>query len=304
MQITIIKTGGKITLQDEGRQQVQAYGFSPGGAADLHSMLWANKLLNNPPNNPVFECTLGNMEFEFSSPCCIAITGAAHHIEINGQKKRGWQCHTIEGPTRITIDPPRSGIYTYIAIKGKPQEKKIHNSYSTIEREESGFNSGHQLNVGQTIEFSVCPDKTLPYAVPYRFRPDYSKNLKLRLIPGFQFSLCQQEQISKIFDSQYCIHPNSNKMGYRLIEGQSIHIDSTILSEATPLGSVQVPPDGNPIILMKDRQTIGGYPKLGCIYQTDIFQLSQRRPGQKIAFQLGKLSEAMEELQKLYSFLR
>ncbi|WNO08755.1 biotin-dependent carboxyltransferase family protein [Teredinibacter sp. KSP-S5-2] len=304
MQVTIIKTGGKITLQDQGREQVQAYGFSPGGAADLHSMLWANKLLNNTASNPVFECTLGNMELEFSSSCSIAVTGAANHIEINGQIKPAWQCHTLDGPSRVTIDPPRSGIYTYIAVKGELRANKILNSYSTVEREESGFNAGHPLNTGQTLEFIIHRKSTLPYAVPYRFRPDYSENLPLRLIPGFQFSQCQQDQIQNIFDSHYTVHPNSNKMGYRLTGGKPIHIDSTILSEATPLGSVQIPPDGNPIILMKDRQTIGGYPKLGCIYQTDIFQLSQRRPGQKVAFQLGNLSEAEEELRQLYRFLR
>ncbi len=293
---------GNITLQDLGRTRLQHIGYSQGGAADEHAFLWANKLLNNSANTPVLESMFIGCELEFSHPTQIAVTGAAHEILIEGNRYPSWQTFTIEANTTVTLPTSISGVYTYISVKGGFTEKSSDTGFSTVVREKTGFNQGVPFKEGQGISYN---NQTLNYPsqkmVPHQFIPDYLQPLTLRLIPGFQINRFSNKDISGLLANDFVISPDSNKMGYRLTGGKLKHMQ-TIQSEGVPFGSVQLPPSGELIVLLKDRQTIGGYPKLGCIVQQDCFKLSQRRPGASVNFESVYLDSAVENLKEFYSF--
>lgn len=293
---------GNTTLQDLGRRRFQHLGYSQGGAADEHAFMWANKLLHNPENTPCFEIMFSGAEFVFSSPTQISVAGAASDITINGVRHDGWQSFNLDFDSHVKISQPKAGLYTYIAVKDGLDILPSPTGYATVSREKSGFNLGAPFSHGEHLPYTASENRNfINKSVPPKFIPDYRQPLKLGFIPGFQIDDFDDEQIDNFLDQTFTIEHNSNKMGYRLSCSTITHA-ITIPSEGIPLGSIQLPPDGHPIILLKDRQTIGGYPKLGTVAQIDCFKLSQKRPGEKIQFYIQSLGQATQELQRFYRF--
>ncbi len=299
-QLHILQSGPLTLLQDLGRRGSQASGFCQSGALDEHAYLWANKLLDNP-NNAALEITLGPFECKFSQPCQIAITGGAHKIKINGKPTHTWRSLTINTGDCLQLPPPKHGLRSYLAIQGGFHHKPFFNSAAMCPRERSGPFNGLPFKKNDTLNYTPKPSKpqNTSRITPPQYIPDYRENeLTLHVIPWHNHT-----EKDELWQHTFTIHNDANRMAYKL-QGPALTSTSSNnqLSFAVPLGSIQLPPDGQPIILMKDRQTIGGYPVLGCVTQKDLWSLGQMRAGTKVKFQKTHLEKSQNMLKKHYDF--
>ncbi len=299
--------GPLLSIQDLGRAQVQHLGFSESGAVDEHAHRWANKLLKNSPLAASIEITLGQSQFIASTDCLIAICGADCQATINQQPVRNWSCHILKAGYLLRFNMPINGLRTYLAIKGGLQTPVWHNSRATTLKEHIGGLSGDKLTVNNKLPIALQPTPLTHshlFKVPAQYQPDYSKPLILRFIASaFYLSLSKYKQL--LFgQTLYKIAADSNRMGYRLT-GNTLGIaEQSIISTPTNYGSIQLPGDGQPIVLLKDRQTIGGYPVLGVVIKADLFSLSQLRPGQGVQFKPIDLNTAQQSFIKFQNFFK
>lgn len=301
---SVIKPGAMSLLQDQGRFGYQHLGVTTGGAMDEHASRWANRLLGNKPNAVVLEITLGNVALEVCADTWIALTGAELGCRLNGTPLSNWQTHFVCKGDQITIGWAKSGVSGYLAVADGFQVASEFGSCSTVKREQLGGLAGGALERGDQLAFrSVARERyPLKRSVPSCFIPDYAAELNVRVIAGYQVAQFKPESISAFYRSKYKIKAESDRMGFRL-QGKEIDSDITgLLSEGISYGAIQVPADGQPIILLKDRQTLGGYPKLGSVLPLDGFSLSQRKAGEEIGFSEIALADAQYLMKRFYTF--
>lgn len=320
--LTILSPGPRALLHDLGRFGYQHLGFTQGGPADEKAFLWANKLLQNSHDAPTLEISLGPFECQFEHNTQVSITGTQTRVLLNEQAVPMWSSLRINKGDRLKIQAPRHGIFSYLAVLGGFVCHPALGSCSTVVREGIGGNSGMAFSSGDSLAFHSRnldtqaktksqaihkkPPKqqvTVPLKiVPPRFISDHSKTLIVDVIPGYQFAEFSEQSKQIFFSTPYTITPQSDRMGYRL-KGTAIeNKKQNLLSEGVAFGSIQVPPNGQPIILLKDRQTIGGYPKIGCVSYLDCFKISQKRPGEEVRFRIGDLEECQKKLKEFYRF--
>ncbi|UZJ43300.1 biotin-dependent carboxyltransferase family protein [Marinimicrobium sp. C6131] len=283
--LTVIKPGMLTLLQDLGRFGYQHLGLTPGGAADERAFLWANKLLDNSPNSPALEITLGGLILEVQKSTRIALTGADLQASCNGVALANWQTHSVEVGDRLQFGFPRSGVRAYLAVAGGFVISPTFGSVATVVREQMGGidGRGRPLQEGDCLP-CAAGERRMLRRVPPRFIPDYTKPLTVRVLEDQQRTLFDDAEMNRFYASEYRVSTHSDRMGVRLA-GPTLHPTvGGIVSEGIPFGAIQVPPSGQPIILLKDRQTIGGYPKLGTAHPLDAFALAQRQPGQPVRF--------------------
>lgn len=294
--LTIIKPGWQSTLQDLGRQGYFRSGLSEGGALDEYAFRWANALLNNPGNAACIEILMGNFEAEFDCAATLAIAGADLDCRINGQSIANWQSLSVTKGDRICFSSPVTGLRAYLAVAGGWQTPVQFGSRSTVLREKLGGLDGEKLKSEQQISYLTSIDAPTHSLNP-RWIPDYRADLVLKVVAGYQYEAYSDSAKRRFFTSEYSVSQRIDRMGYRL-EGPAVNADNQqLISEGIAMGSIQVPPDGQPIILLKDRQTIGGYPKLGCVGALDCSLLSQRAPGSQVRFELSDVATVQIERQ-------
>lgn len=317
--VKIIHAGPLTTLQDLGRRGSQSLGFCQSGAADEYSFLWANTLLDNKPDSPALEICFGPFECEFEKSTIIAVTGTQATLQINNDTYDGWGSFRVRAGDRLKIFSPVSGVYTYLAIKQgfllENSQSRFFGSVAMVPREMSGpfagknFQSGDECSLRYQEYRAPSPKCAREYyshtqqrRVHWQHIPNDASILELGLFLSYQSQTLSTKSLERLFNEKYKVGVDSNKMGYRL-EGDAIHFDQrSLLSEGVAYGAVQVPPDGQPIILLKDRQTIGGYPKVGCICLMDAFRLSQRRPGQEVRFKPVEIEHRATEMRRWLNF--
>ncbi|WP_148862929.1 5-oxoprolinase subunit C family protein [Marinobacter fonticola] len=290
--LRVTKPGLRATLQDEGRQHSQHLGLAPGGVADLHAWHWANKLLDNPPHGACVEVLLGQFEAIAEGSLSIAVTGASTQACINGEAVGNWQTHHLSKGDRLTLTETKSGLINYIAVSGGWQGDTFCNSRSMTPREGlAGFTV-----IGEDTTLTAAREAGHPKRfVPAHFIPDYTSPLVLRVVPSYQYH-CFDNAAKAAFTQQlYAVSDRIDRMGYRL-SGPALDVPNIqLLSEGIALGAVQVPADGQPIVLLNDRQTIGGYPKIGTVAALDCSKLSQRGPGTDVRFAFADLADIQGE---------
>ncbi len=304
-QLKVIQSGPHSLLQDLGRKGTQHLGFCQSGAVDEHSFLWANKLLGNNMHRPCLEISFGPFECEFTETTTISITGAAQTILFNNAPINGWQSLHVNPGDRLQIKAPKYGLRSYIAIKNGFHFESLLNSASMTPRENSGPFDGKCFSRGQTLDYSILPQcsNALTKITPAQFIPNYDGIKHLNIFVHTDSDCIEASQVEAFFETEYTVGPNSNRMAYCL-EGEKLPQgkNASILSTGTPFGTIQIPPSGQPIILLKDRQTIGGYPSLGCVTHLDCFILSQMRPGQQVRFTPLDIENGQKKLKSFYSF--
>ncbi|MCH8498752.1 MAG: biotin-dependent carboxyltransferase family protein [Marinobacter sp.] len=282
--LKIISPGPRTSVQDNGRHGYGHHGLATGGAADRHAYGWANKLLDNPVNAACLEITLGPFLAEFQAPTTIAICGAQAAVHLNDHPVPCWQSIPVNAGDRLALGTAESGLLTYLAVQGGWQTHEWLRSRSVVARE--ALPQLRLIATGDELAYNSTTSPQPRRAVPADYRPDYSLPLTLGLMPAYQYNRFTADSQLQLLNREYRVSPRCDRMGYQLL-GPLLEADPAgILSEGIAYGAVQVPPDGQPFILLRDRQTIGGYPKLGCIRALDADQLSQRRPGQAIYFKL------------------
>ena len=293
MSFEVLEPGMLALIQDSGRYGYQHIGATTGGPMDEFAFFWANRLLDNDLNAAQVEITFGRFSLLAQHDACIAITGADLGARINDREIAPWRTHRISCGDRLDFTAPVSGLRAYLAVSGGFRPAMKLGSCATVSREGLGGLDGHgaKLAKGDRLEFDRA-ETFVAALLPEPEIPDYRQHLSLGVIPGYQYRDFPAVQRMKFFSGDYQVSQNIDRMGYRL-KGDAIHSDlDGIVSEGIAYGAIQVPSDGQPIVLMKDRQTIGGYPKIGCLSALDAGLLSQRAPGTSVSFYPSDVAEA------------
>ncbi|MGB1227255.1 MAG: biotin-dependent carboxyltransferase family protein [Poseidonibacter sp.] len=300
MSLEIINSPILALIQDKGRFSYSDIGVTNSGVMDEYAYLVLNKLLNNKLDCNVIEISFSNVIFKASKNTTICITGAKCEFFINDIKKDIWQSHFIKTGDRIKIGKILSGSRVYLGVKDGFIIKKEFGSNSTTLKEGLGGLNGIKLQKGDTLLFKANDD-FIPRRFKKQFIPNYEEQLELRVVLSYQCDKFKQEEINKFFSNTYTISNEFNRMGCKL-QGEAISCDiDGIISEGIAFGAIQIPKDGKPIILLKDRQTIGGYPKIGSVLSIDCFKLAQAKPNQEIKFKPILLEEASKKVKLFYS---
>jgi len=293
MGFRVLQGGLFSTIQDLGRYGYTDIGITNSGAMDEYAYRWSQKLLNNIEGNAL-EIMVG-LRLEVMIATEIAVCGADLSFKINNISKGIWQTHQIKRGDILSFDKKISGERAYLAVKGGFKIEKWYNSYSTTLKEGLGF----RIKRGDILEFEshLSVDKR---RVQQRYIPIYPNSLTLRILLSYQYGYFKDEEKDKFFSSSYEITIASDRMGYRLKGEAILPKKGDIISEAIAFGSVQIPKDGQPIVLLKERQTIGGYPKIGTILSIDCFKLSQLPIGSKVIFREIGIEEAEKKMKDFY----
>ncbi|RXJ74532.1 allophanate hydrolase [Veronia nyctiphanis] len=293
MAFKVLNPGVLSLLQDSGRFGYQHLGITHGGPMDEHAFFWANRILGNSPDAAQIEITFGQCVLEAHQPVSVALTGADLNARLNDRVIAPWCTYQLKPGDQLEFQSPRSGLRAYLAVADGFDVEPQLGSCSTVSREQLGglSKNGEKLKAGDKLEVSsnrVVNDTRVPsWAIP-----DYQSALSLGVILGYQHTSFCEATKARFFHSQYTVSNNIDRMGYRL-EGPSVKSSLTgITSEGIAYGAIQVPDDGQPIVLMKDRQTIGGYPKIGCLSALGAGKLAQRMPGDSVGFYPMDISEA------------
>jgi biotin-dependent carboxylase-like uncharacterized protein len=296
MSFKIINSGIFTTLQDQGRYGYTDEGRTPSGAIDEYAYFWSQKLLNSQNNNAL-EIMVG-LKLQALSPITIAITGADLTFKINGTARPIWQTYTIKENDILSFEKRVLGQRAYLAVKGGFIAEKKYGSVSTTLKE----NIGKKLGRGDILKTLLKSngDRAFRFRIVQDFIPDYNKPLVLRLLLSYQEKYFSKEEKEKFFNSEYEVTLQSDRMGFKL-KGQAITpTKGGIISEGIAFGSVQIPKDGQPIVLLKERQTIGGYPKIGTVLAVDCFNLSQINIGSKVRFEPINIEKSERVMRTFY----
>jgi len=281
--LRVVQPGILSLLQDSGRKGRHRLGLTSGGPLDGTAFAWCNRLLQNPAGATAVEISLGGLKLEAAVDTSICLAGAPMPLAIDGQPQPGWEVLPVREGQRIDVGFTERGCRAYLGVAGGFHILPAFGSSATVVREGVGGLDGGPLRAGDTLP---CSAGTRPrqFYLPEAHRPRYHNRATLRLVPGYQASSFSRLQKRRLLSHSYRVSGQCDRMGYRL-EGLPIHCDlDGILSEGICMGAVQVPPDGQPIVLLNDRQTIGGYPKIGSALSLDCAQLAQLTPGGSVHF--------------------
>ncbi|MEE4277372.1 MAG: biotin-dependent carboxyltransferase family protein [Halieaceae bacterium] len=281
--LLVEKAGPLSLLQDRGRFGRAALGLTTGGPMDPIAAGLANRLLQNDADATLIEISLGGLELRAEGDLQLAVTGADAPLLRNDEPAASWSVLDLDAGDRIAIGHPRRGCRSYLAVRGGFDIAPRFGSTATVLREGIGGLKGGALEAGDRLPVRTAARAERRW-IPEGARPAYAASASLRVVLGYQHSAFPQQEQERFFSSAYRVSRLSDRMGYRL-EGPALSCDSPgMLSEGIAAGAIQVPPDGQPIILLNDRQTIGGYPKLGCVLSLDCAALAQLRPGDTVHF--------------------
>ena len=296
----VIRGGLNSTFQDEGRKNFYHIGLPFSGVMDRRNFKIANRMLNNKIEDPILEFAYQGPSLKyFGNKRSIVITGDVNFKIIKNKKEITGKCYKtleIDNEDIIDIISTNKSVYGYFSVDGGFKIDKIWESYSTTIRAEVGPNKGNKLLNDQKINLNKS--RTL---INRSFNFVNSKIEFIRVIRGTNFEFFSDQSISDFFSKDFIVTKLTDRMGMRLEGVKLKNLKKTnIKSEGLVKGTIQVPADGNPIILLSDHGTIGGYPKFGVVISADYDKLVQLPPGSKIKFKETLLKDA-ENLYKIYN---
>ena len=296
----VIRAGINTTFQDHGRKNLYHIGIPFSGAMDTRNFLLANKLVGNQSGLPVLEFAYQGPILKYTGEKInIAITGDVNFsIKRNNEIIDGscYQTFILDNGDELDIISTNKSVYGYLAVGGEFNLEYQWSSCSVNTKAKIGANGGKKLEINQRIDFSKINKNLNSKKLNY-----INTRIKnIRVIKGTNFNYFSKEGKKNFFQKEFTVSKLSDRMGMRL-EGYKIEniVDTNIKSEGLIKGVIQVPADGNPIIMLSDHGTIGGYPKIGVVISADYDKLVQLTPGTKIKFEDVELSSA-ESLFKLY----
>lgn len=299
--LEVIRPGPLSLLQDGGRHGWQHLGVSPGGPMDLHAAAWANRLLGNGWGTPLLEVCVGDLELRAGLDTWIAVCGADLPLERDGESLRNWSRFALRRGQTLRLGFARSGVRAYLAVAGGFVGQPVLGSVACQVREGlGGFDGqGQALRVGDRL---ACAGATLPGAasVPWPYVPDYRRPALLRVIVGGDAVEFAEDELQGFFARDWQV-ADADRMGIRL-HGEALQAPRRQWSQGVADGAIQLPPDGQPIILMADRQTMGGYPLLGWLHPLDRARLAQCPARHRLRFTPVSLGDAQAELREFYRF--
>ncbi|WLI11324.1 MULTISPECIES: biotin-dependent carboxyltransferase family protein [Pseudomonas] len=281
--LTIAASTPLCLLQDAGRFGVRHLGVTQGGAADWRSMSWANWLLGNGLDASVVEITLGGFTVIAQEDCVLALAGADLGAQVDGEALAPWRSFRLNKGQQLQFTQPLLGARAYLAVPGGFDAPKVLGSSATVVREELGGldGMGRALAKDAQLSYSGSSLLLLRELAPEQV-PDFKLNAPLELVLGAQIGEFSGQSLFDAFNSTWTLDSRADRMGIRLLGTALQYQGKPMISEGIPLGAVQVPPDGQPIVLLNDRQTIGGYPRLGALTPLALARLAQCLPGAKV----------------------
>ncbi len=301
--IEILEPGPQTTVQDLGRRGYLRYGIPPSGPLDVFSFVLANRLAGNADDAAALECTLSGPRFRVERACALAVTGAEVSISVNGESAERWTTLPLAAGDTVRIGAARSGLRCYLAFGGGLDVPLRLGSRATYLRGRLGGIEGRALRKGDRL--SILPAE-LPAvrALPADARPAYGSEARVRVMLGPQSERFTREGIETFLRSAYALLPQSDRMGARLRGERIEHVRGhDIVSDGIAAGSVQVPGDGQPIVLLADRQSTGGYTKLATVCSFDLGRIAQLRPGQRLRFEAVDIAQAHAALREWRTML-
>ena len=306
--IEILEPGLNTTVQDLGRYGYQRYGVPVSGALDAFALRAANILAGNEQGAAGLEMTAIAAKVMFRKESWIALTGADLSWSLDGHPVPRWRALPVGEGSVLSSEGPKDGIRAYLAVAGGIDVPVVMGSRSTYVKARLGGLEGRSLRASDVLS-------TVPLEAGARFveraLPDeyeivtYGGRHEVRVILGPQHEAFPEHAIDTLLSSTYGVSPQSDRMGYRL-EGPAIaHKDGPdIVSDGMPLGALQVPGDGMPIVLLADRGTTGGYAKIATVISADMDRIAQAGPGDSIAFRAVTLEEAHAAVREQEAVLR
>ncbi|WP_447753023.1 5-oxoprolinase subunit C family protein [Pseudomonas nicosulfuronedens] len=302
MSLKVIACGPLCLLQDGGRQGWQHLGVSPAGAVDKHAAAWANRLLGNVQGAPLLEVALGGLDLEAQVDTWLALTGAELPATVDGEPLPAWSRFRVRKGQRLKLGFARTGQRAYLAAAGGFQATPVLGSVSTQTREKLGgpAGSGQPLALGDRLPCAADGERFARGAsVPWPYRPDYREIPTLRVLPGPD--TFGEDQQQAFFEQAWQVSPQSDRIGVRL-RGEALNAPRRQWSLGIVEGAIQVPPDGQPIVLLADRQSMGGYPLLGVLHPLDIGRLAQCSAHSEVRFAPASVEQAQADLRAFLGF--
>lgn len=296
--ITVLQPGLFSTIQDDGRQNYLAYGLPRAGVMDRYASRMANLLCGNPLNAAVIEMTMMGGSFRFEQPCRIAICGGEMAPRLNTAMIEQWKAFDVKTGDVLEISYAQSGCRSYLAVSGGIDVPVVLGSRSTYTRANVGGIKGRPLHADDQIALGEMPPvQVQPINLDSTFIPPYPERISLRVLLGPQDDLFLPEGIEAFVSGEYIVTDEADRMGYRL-EGPPIRHagKADIVSDALGRGAIQVPGNGQPIVMMSDCGTTGGYAKIATVIGADLWRLAQAKPNDMIKFLLCSETEAVQAL--------
>ena len=313
MSLRVDAPGLLTTVQDLGRPGWQHLGVGPGGAMDPVSAALANLLVGNGAGAAVLELTLAGPTLCFEADALIALGGADLSPEIEGEPLGLWRPTLVRAGARLSFGPALRGCRCCLAVAGGFSVPAVMGSASTQLAAGFGGFQGRALRRGDRLQTGAAPERdpglrrrfargsrpflALDWFPPWYLDLDFLRPARLRLIPGPQWPALAAGARRSLLEGTFQVAPESDRMGLRL-RGPRLELEGPMemLSAGVATGTLQLPPDGAPILLMADRQTTGGYPRLGELASVDLARAAQLRPGEDLRFAPVTLEAAQELL--------
>ncbi|RUO72616.1 allophanate hydrolase [Pseudidiomarina sediminum] len=304
--LRVTQPGLLATLQDFGRYGYQALGITHGGPMDERAFLWANRLLGNTYDCAQIEITLGHFKATFTRDCLFVVTGADFPLTLAGQPIKAWRVSQARAGDELTIASHGKALRCYLAVAGGFSATPVYGSVATVLRDRLGglrgegapLIAGDRLSapelMAQTLE-SRRPSSRLNFAVP--------QEPELAVVASGQWAQFARTTREQFVQQSYQVSARQDRMGIRLEGEQALtDVPRQMISEPLPLGAIQVPADGQPIVMMNDHQTLGGYPKIATLTWLSRSLLAQLPAGRRVRFRWQTLAEAQRELRQAYRF--
>ncbi len=309
MGIEIYNGGMLTTIQDLGRMGYQSQGIVVSGAMDPFALQIANLLVGNAPDEPAIEITLMGPTLEAKSDLIVAVTGADLGLEINGKPAPLWETIPFRKGEIMRFSGSRNnGVRAYLAVQGGWEADSLFGSYATYLMAGIGGHQGRALQAGDQLKVKKqIPSRKRFFhrKLPPALIPRYTPHKRIRVMLGINQDAFTEEGIQTFLTHSYQITPRFNRMGMRLSGPKITHCKpADILSTTVTYGTIQVPANGQPIILLADRQTTGGYTQIANVITVDLPLLGQSRAGETLSFQTISMKEAQRLVMEQERFLK
>ena len=308
----VINVSGFATIQDLGRSGWQRFGVPLSGPMDAFAFQAANLLVGNSLNTAALEIGGGEIELQTNRDCVIATSGAGYSLSVYTWEFPLWGSCLVRAGWTIRLKKSGStegGMWAYLAVAGGFDVTPVLNSRSTYLRGHFGGIEGRLLQAGDPLKVGIAKFSLADLSgrtLIDEARPAYIESPIIEVIPGPQAKSFTEESMETFLSSLYRVSATSDRMGYRL-EGVALsHLqEADLISEGMTIGSIQVPADGQPIVMMADCGTTGGYPKIASVIRTDLSRLAQCRPGKdSIRFQATTIEAAQEKYRMMIKKLK
>lgn len=307
MSIRVLRSGLLTTVQDLGRWGKQRYGVVVGGAMDPFALRMANLLVGNDEGAAALEMTLLGPTLQFEQDALIALCGGEFHAKLDDNILPVWRPVFVPRGTSLNVGSAVSGTRGYLAIAGGIDVPHVLGSRSTYLHGKFGGHEGRALQDGDLLSIVELTLAVSPQSCNWRIGsliPAYDDNPTLRVILGSEFDWLTSTSQERLFAAEFEVTPQSDRMGYRL-SGPPLQFNSPreLISEGVCPGTIQVSADGQPILLMADCATTGGYPKAACVASVDLPLAAQLRPGARLRFAAISLEEAQSLIRQREAYI-